>query len=42
MKAKNIGGITVSLDNHIAAYLEVISKKINFTPLQEIIKLRQY
>jgi len=27
MKAKNIGGITVSLDNHIAAYLEVISKK---------------
>lgn len=27
MKAKNIGGITVALDNHIDAYLERISKK---------------
>lgn len=27
MKAKNIGGLTVSLDNHIGAYLERISKK---------------
>ncbi|WP_313598334.1 hypothetical protein [Epilithonimonas vandammei] len=27
MKAKNLGGITVSLDNHIGAYLERISKK---------------
>ena len=27
MKAKNIGGLTVSLDNHIDAYLERISKK---------------
>lgn len=27
MKAKNIGGITVSLDNQIAPYLEVISRK---------------
>lgn len=27
MKAKNIGGLTVSLDNHIVPYLEVISKK---------------
>ena len=27
MKAKNIGGLTVSLDNHIGAYLEKIGKK---------------
>lgn len=27
MKAKNIGGLTVSLDNNIGAYLERISKK---------------
>ncbi|QIY83683.1 hypothetical protein HER18_09130 [Chryseobacterium sp. NEB161] len=27
MKAKNIGGLTVSLDNHIGAYLERIAKK---------------
>lgn len=27
MKAKNVGGITVALDNHIGAYLERISKK---------------
>ena len=27
MKAKNIGGLTVSLDNHIGAYLERIGKK---------------
>lgn len=27
MKAKNIGGLTVSLDNHIGAYLEIIGKK---------------
>ena len=27
MKAKNLGGITVSLDNHIGAYLEKIGKK---------------
>lgn len=27
MKAKNIGGITVALDNNISAYLERISKK---------------
>ncbi|PZU84142.1 MAG: hypothetical protein DI529_11610 [Chryseobacterium sp.] len=27
MKAKNIGGLTVSLDNNISAYLERISKK---------------
>lgn len=27
MKAKNIGGLTVSLDSHIASYLEVISQK---------------
>lgn len=27
MKAKNLGGLTVSLDNHIGAYLERIGKK---------------
>ena len=27
MKAKNVGGITVALDNHIGAYLEKIGKK---------------
>ncbi|WP_312082718.1 hypothetical protein [Epilithonimonas hominis] len=27
MKAKNIGGLTVSLDNHIGAYMEKIAKK---------------
>ncbi|WP_312762333.1 hypothetical protein [Epilithonimonas sp.] len=27
MKAKNLGGLTVSLDNHIGAYLEKIGKK---------------
>ena len=27
MKAKNIGGLTVSLDNHIGVYLEKIGKK---------------
>lgn len=27
MKAKNIGAITVSLDNHIAEYLQVLAKK---------------
>lgn len=27
MKAKNIGGLTVSLDNHIGAYLERIAEK---------------
>ena len=27
MKAKNIGGLTVSLDNHIGAYMEKIGKK---------------
>lgn len=27
MKAKNIGGLTVSLDNHIGTYLEKIGKK---------------